>query len=134
MVIGLPEIEEVGLCEGCVLGKQSKLSFPKDQSLCATRVLKLVHTDLCGTMEMNSMGGSKYFMLFIDDFSRMTWVLFITYKSEAFKMFKKFKAMAETQTSMKLKALRSDRGGEYQSIEFKQFCDQEGILQQLTTP
>lgn len=119
MVVGLPEIEEVGLCEGCILGKQSKLPFPKDQSLRATRVLELVHTDLCGPMEASSMGGSKYFMLFIDDFSRMAWVFFLTYKSEAFKMFKKFKAMTETQTGIKLKALRSDRGGEYQSTEFQ---------------
>jgi transposase InsO family protein len=95
---------------------------------------ELVHTDLCGPMESNSMGESKYFMLFIDDFSKMTWVFFITYKSEAFKMFKKFKVMTKTQTGMKLKASRSDWGGEYQSTKFKQFCDQEGISQQLTTP
>jgi transposase InsO family protein len=134
MVNGLPEIGEIGLCEGCVLGKQSKLPFPKDQSLRATKVLELVHTDLCGPMEVESMGGSKYFMLFIDDYSRMTWVYFLSYKSEAFGLFKRFKAMAETQTGARLKALRSDRGGEFQSKEFKQFCEKEGVLQQLTTP
>ncbi|KAJ4820349.1 polyprotein [Rhynchospora pubera] len=134
MVIGLPEIDEVGLCEGCILGKQSKLSFPKDRSMRAKKILELVHTDLCGPMEVESIGGSKYLMLLIDDYSRMTWVYFLSYKSEAFGLFKRFKAMAETQTGVRLKALRSDRGGEFQSNEFKQFCEKEGVLQQLTTP
>jgi Integrase core domain len=85
----------------------------------ATKVLELVHTDLCWPMEVESMGGSKYFMLFIDDYSRITWVYFLSYKSQAFRLFKRFKAMAETQTGARLKALRSDRGGEFQSNEFK---------------
>ncbi|KAJ4789254.1 polyprotein [Rhynchospora pubera] len=134
MVIGLPDIGDIGLCEGCVYGKQSKLPFPKDQAMRATKVLELVHTDLCSPMEVESMGGSKYFMLLIDDYSRMTWVFFLTYKNEAFGQFKRFKAMAETQTGAQLKALRSDRGGKFQSKEFKQYCESEGILQQLTTP
>ena len=90
-----------------------------------TKVLELVHTDLCGPMEVESMGGSNYFMLFIDDYSRMTWVFFLSYKSEALGLFKSFKAMVETQTGARLKALRSYRGGEFQSKEFKQFCEKE---------
>lgn len=50
MVIGLPDIGDIGLCEGCVFGKQSKLPFPKDKSMRATKVLELVHTDLCGRL------------------------------------------------------------------------------------
>jgi GAG-pre-integrase domain/Integrase core domain len=121
MVIGLLEIEDIRLCEGCILGKQSKLSFPRGQSMRATKVLEMVHTDLCGPMEIESMGGSMYFMLFMDDYNRMTWVYFLSYKRQAFGLFKRFKAMIETQNGARLKALRSDHGGEFQSNEFKQF-------------
>ncbi|KAJ1704767.1 hypothetical protein LUZ63_004546 [Rhynchospora breviuscula] len=134
MVFGLPEIKEIGLCEGCVYGKQIRLPFPKNQLMRAKRVLELVHTDLCGPMETESLGGSRYFLLFIDDFSRMSWVYFLSNKSETFHTFKKFKAMAENQTGMHLKMLRSDRGGEYQSNEFREYCESEGIQHQLTMP
>ncbi|KAJ4817458.1 polyprotein [Rhynchospora pubera] len=134
MVFGLPEIKEIGLCEGCAYGKQSRLPFPKDHAMRASQVLEIVHTDLCGPMETESFGGSKYFLLFIDDFSRMTWVFFLKNKSETLEHFKKFKAMTEKQTGKQLKVLRSDRGGEYQSKEFNQFCEKEGIHHQLTTP
>ncbi|KAJ4751816.1 polyprotein [Rhynchospora pubera] len=134
MVFGLPEIKEIGLCEGCAYGKQSRLPFPKDHAMRARQVLEIVHTDLCGPMETESFGGSKYFLLFIDDFSRMTWVFFLKNKSETLEHFKKFKAMTEKQTGKQLKVLRSDRGGEYQSKEFNQFCEKEGIHHQLTTP
>jgi GAG-pre-integrase domain len=113
MVYGLPEISEFGLCEGCILGKHSKLPFVKGQSLRATQLLELVHTDLCGPMDTSSLGESRYFLLFIDDFSRMNWVYFLQTKVEAFECFKKFKAMVETQSGLKIKKIRSDRGGEY---------------------
>jgi gag-polypeptide of LTR copia-type/Integrase core domain/GAG-pre-integrase domain len=133
MVYGLPELGELGLCEACVYGKQSKLAFPKDKAKRVTRLLELVHTDLCGPMETPSFGGSKYFLLFIDDFSRMSWVYFLQNKSETFNCFTKFKAYVEKQTGEKLKKLRSDRGGEYMSAEFKTFCEKEGIHHELTT-
>jgi hypothetical protein len=80
MVYGLPEISEFGLCEGCILGKHYKLPFVKGQSLRATQLLELVHTDLCGPMDTSSLVGSMYFLLFIDDFSRMNWVYFLQTK------------------------------------------------------
>ncbi|KAJ4820740.1 polyprotein [Rhynchospora pubera] len=60
--------------------------------------------------------------------------LAVTDLSQSWLWHHRFKAMAETQTGVRLKALRSDRGGEFQSNEFKQFCEKEGVLQQLTTP
>ncbi|KAJ4754257.1 polyprotein [Rhynchospora pubera] len=134
MVYGLPEIDQLGVCEGCIYGKQAKLPFPKGLAKRATQVLEIVHTDLCGPMETTSLGGSKYFLLFIDDFSRMNWVYFLQNKGETFEHFKKFKAYAEKQSEKKLKVLRSDRGGEYQSIEFQKFCEAEGIHHELTVP
>lgn len=72
--------------------------------------LELVYADICGPMRTESLAGSKYFLLIIDDFSRMSWAYFNTFKSEAFECFKKFKAQVEKQCNQKLKSLRTDRG------------------------
>lgn len=72
MVSGLPTIENIGLCENCVFGKQSRRPFPVDKTWRASHRLDLVHADLCGPMKTETFGGSRYFLLFIDDFSRMS--------------------------------------------------------------
>jgi len=121
------------LCKECQLGIQSRVSFKsKDQS--STRLLELVHTDLCGPTRIKSLQGDRYFMLLIDDHSQMMWVTFLKEKLEAFEKFKNFKAMVENQTRLKLKCLRSDRGGEFTSGEFIDFCEKQGIRRQLFAP
>ncbi|GKA38705.1 retrovirus-related pol polyprotein from transposon TNT 1-94, partial [Tanacetum coccineum] len=132
---GLPIIKErEHTCEGCALGKQARKSFPVAQAKRAEEKLELVHADICGPMKTDSYARSKYFLLFIDDYSRICWVYFLTYKSEAFGFFKKFKAWAENQSNRKLKVLRTDRGGEFLSKEFSGFCDEHRIKRELTAP
>jgi transposase InsO family protein len=133
MVYGLPRIEEkAGVCEGCVLGKHHRQPFPKEGAWRAKQALELVHTDVCGPMNTLSHGKNRYFVLFIDDFTRMTWVYFMRQKSEVFIIFKKFKAFVEKQSGRFIKMLRSDRGKEYTSNEFQKFCEDEGVERQLT--
>jgi transposase InsO family protein len=111
MVKNIPHIDHSDkLCEGCVLGKHPRNSFPKESSYRAKKVLELVHTDICGPITPNSLGKHRYFITFIDDFSRRTWVYFL----------KEF--------------VRSDRDGEFTSKEFVNFCEQKGIRRFLTTP
>ena len=117
-----------------MVGKQAKQSFPTGKSKRAEAVLELIHADLCGPMRTESLAGNKYFMLLTDDFSRMSWVYFLKYKSESFDCFKKFKALVEKQSGRSIKVLRTDRGGEFLSKEFNDFCDEHGILRQLTAP
>jgi transposase InsO family protein len=71
-------------------------------------------------------------MLIIDDYSRLTWVAFLKEKSEAFKKFKVFKALTKNQIEKILKAVRSDRGVEFSSWNFKEFCDKHGIKREYT--
>jgi transposase InsO family protein len=71
-------------------------------------------------------------MLIIDDYSRLTWVAFLKEKDEAFDKFKTFKALTETQIGKRLKAVRSDRGGEFMSRDFKEFYDEHGIKREYT--
>ena len=116
MVQGLPEIHtEMDTCESCIMGKQRRKSFPKGVSWRASVFLDLIHTDICGPMKTPSLGSKRYFLIFIDDFSRMTWVYFLKEKSEAFTIFKKFKVLVEKQKGCSIKITRSDRGGEYTS-------------------
>ena len=71
-------------------------------------------------------------MLAIDDYSRLTQVSFLKEKSEAFAKFKIFKVLTENQTGRKAKAIRSDRGGDFSSKQFKEFCDEHGIKKEYT--
>lgn len=80
-----------------------------------------MHADVCGPISVKSMGGSQYFQLFTNDYSRMSWIYFLKFKSETFENFKKFKALVEKQNGYSIKTPHSDRGGEFTSDEFAFF-------------
>ena len=124
----------IGVCEPCVQGKHHRKSFPTDGGKRGDRVLALVHTDVCGKINTKSLSGCEYFMTFIDDKTRFTWVYMLKRKSQAFDKFLEWKAMAEKSTGEKLKTLRSDNGGEYLSSDFQKYLLQEGIVHQRTVP
>jgi hypothetical protein len=91
MVKGLPIFNEQNSpCESCILGKHKRTSFPQSSTQ-AKQHLELVHTDLCGPMQTESIGGSFYFLTFIDDFSRKIWIYFLRHKSKTFAKFNEFK-------------------------------------------
>ena len=135
IVTGLPEFstEQQELCQGCTLGKYTKASFPNSEHR-ASGILDLIHFDVCGPMSTLSLSGHEYYVTFIDDFSRKTWIYFLKTKGEVFARFKKFKALVENQTGKKIKALRSDNGGEFTSNKFRDFCRQEVIRRQKFVP
>jgi len=128
MVTGLPMVScRDGVCSGCVLGKHHRDSFEKRASWHASAPLQLVHSDLCGPLPVASFSGCKYFLTFIDDFSRRTWVYFLKLKSEVFNKFLAFKAFVEKQSGHQILKLRSDNGGEYVKNDFINFCTEHGI-------
>jgi hypothetical protein len=96
IVIGLPQfdIEHHEVCRGCTLGKYTKTVFPSSDSR-SVGVLDLIHTDVCGPMSLVSLGFCEYYVTFIDDHSRKTWIYFMKTKSEVFKRFQEFKALVE---------------------------------------
>jgi hypothetical protein len=93
------------VCRGCALGKFTKASFPSSDTKSAG-VLDLVHTDVCGPMSWASLSGHEYYLTFIDDYSRKTWIYFLKAKSEVFKRFQEFKALVENQIGKRIKVLR----------------------------
>ena len=113
MVRGLPLIEKPdNLCEGCILGKQHKESFPAGKSIRAKAPLEIVHSNVCGPMQVPSLGRNRYVLTFIDDYTRKTWVYMLKQKSEVFEKFCHFKTLVEKQCGDYIKVLRTDRGGE----------------------
>ncbi|KAK0593870.1 hypothetical protein LWI29_024792 [Acer saccharum] len=100
----------------------------------ATECLGLIHTDVCGPMSIQARGGYEYFITFTDDYSRFGYVYLMRHKSDAFDMFKTFKAEVENQLEKHIKILRSDRGGEYLSGEFQQYLIDNGIVSQFSAP
>ena len=132
---GLPPIDMPNkLCQSCVAGKHHRTSFPKKSTFQATEPLELIHADICGPITPPTLGGSCYFFLIIDDYSWLTWVSMLQCKSDAFYAFKLFKNLAETKKGLRIKTLRSDRGGEFTSDEFSKYCTDHGIKRQLTAP
>ena len=83
---------------------------------------------------MASLGGSRYYITFIDDCSRKVWIYFLKNKSNMFDTFKRWKVMVETKISLKLKCLRFDNGGEYIDRGFKEYCAANGIKMEKTIP
>ncbi|KAK9076273.1 hypothetical protein SSX86_004606 [Deinandra increscens subsp. villosa] len=134
-VEGMPALSHPKqVCEGCLVGKQTRQSFPIEAQWRASSPLELVHADICGPITPVSNGGNRYFMLIVDDFSRYMWVYMIKTKDEAFNCFKSFKSRVEKETKYKVRMLRTDRGGEFNSFVFKKYCEDAGIRRQTTAP
>jgi transposase InsO family protein len=106
--------------------------MPKKSLWRASKKLQLVHADICGPIKPNSNSNKRYILSFIDDFTRKTWIYFLHEKSEAFAMFRNFKACVEKESGEYITSLRTDRGGEFTSNEFEEFCKVQGISRQLT--
>ena len=135
LVLGLPKLNiDKNTCSSCLLGKQSRRPFPSVSTYRAETALELIHGDLCGPITPPTAGNNRYIFVLIDDYSRYMWSILLKEKSEAFEKFKIFKNMVEAETKTKIKTLRTDRGGEFTSNEFKSYCESSGINRHLKAP
>ncbi|KAK8557825.1 hypothetical protein V6N12_010049 [Hibiscus sabdariffa] len=113
--------------------KMTKAPF-NDKGERASDLLGLIHCDVCGLMNTQARGGFHYFITFSDDFSRYGYIYLMRHKSEALEKFKEFRNEVQNQHGKSIKALRSDRGGEYLSHEFDELLKECGIVSQLSPP
>jgi len=104
---------------------QKKL--PEDKATRASQPFQLVHSDLMGPFPTKSLGGASYVLTFIDDFGRMPFGYLLEHKDQTFDRFKNFKSLVENQSRFKIKMLRYDNGGEYNSNEFNDYYTKYGI-------
>ena len=95
--------------------KQKHLPFPSIGEIRSKKKLQLVHSDVCGPMSVSSFGGAKYFVTFIDDFSRCVVIYPMAKKSETFSKFMEYEAAATNEAGVGIKTLRTDNGGEFTS-------------------
>lgn len=132
-LLDLLDDEAIGTCEACLTGKMTKSPFKKKGER-VTGLLELIHSDVCGPMSTSARDGYRYFITFIDDYSRYGYVYLMKNKGESFEKFKEYKNEVENQLDKRIKTLRTDRGGEYLSNEFNTYLKECGILPQLTPP
>lgn len=117
-------------CDICHFSKSSRLPFNPSLSR-TTQPFEIVHSDVWGPFS-SSLDGFNYFVTFIDDFSRVTWVYLLKSKSEVFESFKDFHMLVTTQFSAHIKILRSDNGTEYMSHTMTNYLISHGILHQTS--
>ncbi|UYV76012.1 hypothetical protein LAZ67_13002147, partial [Cordylochernes scorpioides] len=120
-------------CEACIMGKLTRQPYHPVTTNCTSKPLELVHMDLCGPMPHQSLGGSKYFFVLVDDFSRRTFIYFLKNKDETLGKFEEFKTRVENELNLKIKDVRTDNGTEFTNHRFKNFSIKNGIHHQLST-
>lgn len=139
----LPNLDftDLGVCVDCIKGKQTK--HTKKGATRSSGLLEIIHTDICGPFDAPSFTGEKYFITFIDDFSRYGYVYLLKEKSEAVNILEVFITEVERQLDKKVKIVRSDRGGEFYGKynesgqcpgPFAKLLEKHGICAQYTMP
>jgi len=111
----------------CELAKHKRVSFPVRNKI-STSPFCLIHTDVWGPSNVANISGSRWFVTFIDDCSRVTWVYLLKQKYEVTSVFQHFFAMVKTQFGVSIKRVRSDNAKDYFNHEFNTFCQKEGII------
>ncbi|CAI7828020.1 unnamed protein product, partial [Closterium sp. NIES-54] len=127
------EPKEVGSCETCLTSKFSRFPFHSTVGQSSDPV-ELVHVDLVGPMKVKGDGGALYSMTMVDDYTRLTWSFPLAKKSDAARVIiEEWLLMVERESGKRVKAIRSDRGGEFLGAEFRSWLKWHGIKQQLAT-
>ena len=140
----LPNLDftDLGVCVECIKGKHTRQTLKKAATR-SSQLLEIIHTDICGPFDVPSLGGERYFITFIDDFSRYGYVYLLHEKSQSVDTLEVFVNEVERQLDRKVKIVRSDRGGEYYGRydesgqcpgPFAKFLESRGICAQYTMP
>ncbi|XP_056691797.1 uncharacterized protein [Spinacia oleracea] len=129
LVRGLPSIKFLKdkVCEACAKGKHVRSYFKPKNIVRTTKPLELIHMDLCGPMRIQSRSGKRYVLVIVDDYSRFTWVIFLTSKDETFDEFVAFAKKIQRTTAHQLIYIRSDHGTEFENHKFTEYCKEQGI-------
>ena len=113
-------------CLTCAKSKICEVPYVKKSNR-STKLLELIHSDVCGPMPVESIGGRRYFVTFIDDYSRYCKIYVMQSKNESYDKFVEFKNLVENQTGRNIKTLRTDNGTEYMNRVFEKSLRNWGI-------
>ncbi|KAK1628360.1 hypothetical protein QYE76_002675 [Lolium multiflorum] len=135
-IVGLTGIsfEKDRVCSACVAGKQLKKKHPIKSIVTTSRPLELLHLDLFGPSHYDTLGGSKYGLVIVDDYSRYSWVFLLKSKDETHREFITFAKKAQRTYESEIKAIRTDNGTEFKNYTMQEFVDDEGIKHEFSAP
>jgi hypothetical protein len=130
LVIGLNNdiiFEKNKLCSACQADKQVDITHLTKSVMSTLRPLELLRMDLFGPTTYRSIGGNSHGVVVVDDYSRYTWVFFLSDKSNVFSIFKSFAKRAKNEFDSKIKKIRSDNGSEFKNSKIYDYCDENGV-------
>ncbi|KAK1685797.1 hypothetical protein QYE76_046645 [Lolium multiflorum] len=135
-IVGLTGVsfEKDRVCSACVAGKQLKKKHPIKSMVTTSRPLELLHLDLFGPSHYDTLGGSKYGLVIVDDYSRYSWVFLLKSKDETHREFITFAKKAQRMYESEIKAIRTDNGTEFKNYTMQEFVDDEGIKHEFSAP
>lgn len=125
--------DEQFTCEACMFGKHHRSSFPSREER-SKKCGEIIHADVCGPMQETSFGGSRYFILFKDDYSHFRSVYCLARKTEVYEKIKVYVKLVENAYGHKISILRTDNGTEFTNEDVRKFLECEGIRHQRTVP
>ncbi|WOH06718.1 hypothetical protein DCAR_0626146 [Daucus carota subsp. sativus] len=117
------------ICQICPVAKQVRKPFPHSY-IKTSSVFSLLHLDIWGPYKEPTYNSCRYFLTIVDDFTRMTWVFLLQYKSEVGKIFKTFVAHVENKYKANIQVLRTDNGQEFCGKELQDFFSLKGFEHQ----
>ncbi|KAL0546255.1 hypothetical protein IC582_016161 [Cucumis melo] len=135
-VVGIPNLDVNGnfFCGDCQIDKQTRSTHKSLKECYTNRVLELLHMDLMGPMQTESLGGKRYVLVVVDDYSRYTWVCFLKGKTDTVEICKKLCLKLQHEKWKKITRIRSDHGKEFDNEGFNSFCLLEGIHHEFLAP
>ncbi|PKA60660.1 Retrovirus-related Pol polyprotein from transposon TNT 1-94 [Apostasia shenzhenica] len=133
---GLPKVkyEKNKLCDACQEGKQTRCSHKAKELVSSSQPLELIHLDLLDSHGVVSIGGSRYVLVIIDDYSRFSWILFLGHKNNTLERFIIFCKRNKNEKSVKVNRIRSDHDGEFDNFNFQNFCKANEYLHEFFNP
>jgi len=133
---GLPDLKivEGNICCECQIGKQTKMSHSRLEHQATSKVLDLLHMDLMGHMQVETISGKMYVHVVVNDFSRFTRVNFNRDKSNTFNMSKELCTQLQREKGCGIVRIRSDHGAEFENAKFDECCSDEGIKNEFSSP
>jgi transposase InsO family protein len=135
-IFGLTNVhfEKDRIFSACQAGKQVGVHHTHKNIMTTDRPLELLHMDLFGPIAYISIGGSKYCLVIVDDYSRFTWVFFLQDKSQTQETLKGLLRRAQNEFGLGIKKIRSDNGTEFKNSQIKGFLEEEGIKHEFSSP
>jgi transposase InsO family protein len=135
-ILGLTNVhfEKDRVCSACQAGKQVGTHHPHKNIMTTDRPLELLHMDLFGSIAYISIGGSKYYLVIVDDYSRFTWAFFLQEKSQTQETLKGFLRQAQNEFGVRIKNIRSENGMEFKNSQIEGFLEDKGIKHEFSSP